>query len=213
MTISPLALAAKKVIEAAWLHGDAYDLASQAAFALESAQLLQSPETAAELDQLRERVAAAPAELAIDERSALARQLGDTSPATTGLIVSLVKAIRNVREHDHPTWEDLYCFNLLSFMGERMGPVLRRLLNAEARVAELEQLLAAKDRTVDEDPIAFALTEKAAETVPAPEPDVSRPVLKLRTLLAGQRAALEDPHDNPLHHDYRVGRDLPEVRQ
>lgn len=48
MTISPLALAAKKVIDAAWLHGDAYDLSSQAAFALESAQLLQSPETAAE---------------------------------------------------------------------------------------------------------------------------------------------------------------------
>ncbi|WP_326730274.1 hypothetical protein [Streptomyces phaeochromogenes] len=49
MTISPLALAAKKVIDAAWLHGDAYDLSSQAAFALESAQLLQSPETAAEV--------------------------------------------------------------------------------------------------------------------------------------------------------------------
>lgn len=51
MTISPLALAAKKVIDAAWLHGDAYDLSSQAAFALESAQLLQSPETAAEVDE------------------------------------------------------------------------------------------------------------------------------------------------------------------
>ena len=48
MTMSPLALQAKRVIEAAWLHGAAYDLASQAAFALESAQLLQSPETAAE---------------------------------------------------------------------------------------------------------------------------------------------------------------------
>lgn len=53
MTISPVALAAKKVIDAAWLHGDAYDLASQAAFALESAQLLMSPETAAELERLR----------------------------------------------------------------------------------------------------------------------------------------------------------------
>lgn len=48
MGMSPLALQAKKVIEAAWLHGAAYDLASQAAFALESAQLLQSPETAAQ---------------------------------------------------------------------------------------------------------------------------------------------------------------------
>ncbi|MEJ8671925.1 hypothetical protein WKI71_36845 [Streptomyces sp. MS1.AVA.1] len=48
MSISPLALQAKKVIEAAWLHGPAFDLASQAAFALESTQMLQSPETAAE---------------------------------------------------------------------------------------------------------------------------------------------------------------------
>ncbi len=57
MSISPLALKAKKVIESAWLHGPSYDLASQAAFALESAQLLQSPETAAELELLRARVA------------------------------------------------------------------------------------------------------------------------------------------------------------
>jgi hypothetical protein len=62
MSASPLALGAKKVIDAAWLHGDAYDLSSQAAFALESAQLLQSPETAAELERLRARVAELEAE-------------------------------------------------------------------------------------------------------------------------------------------------------
>lgn len=53
MSISPLAMKAKQVIDAAWEHGPSYDLASQAAFALESAQLLQSPETAAEMEQLR----------------------------------------------------------------------------------------------------------------------------------------------------------------
>ncbi|MFE7975715.1 hypothetical protein [Streptomyces shenzhenensis] len=47
--ISKLAMLTKKVIEAAWLNGPSYDLATQAAEALESAQLLQSPETAAEL--------------------------------------------------------------------------------------------------------------------------------------------------------------------
>ncbi|RMB80128.1 hypothetical protein [Streptomyces shenzhenensis] len=47
--ISKLAMLTKKVIEAAWLNGRSYDLATQAAEALESAQLLQSPETAAEL--------------------------------------------------------------------------------------------------------------------------------------------------------------------
>jgi len=67
--ISSLALGAKKVIEAAWLHGDAYDLASQAAFALESAQLLQSPETAAELKRLRARVTELEAQREADHKT------------------------------------------------------------------------------------------------------------------------------------------------
>ncbi|MBK3563185.1 MULTISPECIES: hypothetical protein [unclassified Streptomyces] len=49
MSISQLAMLAKKTIEAAWLTGPSYDLATQAAEALEKAQLLQSPETAADL--------------------------------------------------------------------------------------------------------------------------------------------------------------------
>jgi hypothetical protein len=36
-------------------------------------------------------------------------------------------------------------------------------------------------------------------------------VQAMRALLDGQRAAVEDPHDGPLHHDYRVSRDLPEM--
>ncbi|MGW4728905.1 hypothetical protein ACWEQC_06940 [Streptomyces shenzhenensis] len=51
--ISKLAMLAKKTIEAAWLNGPSYDLATQAAEALESAQLLQSPETAAAAARLR----------------------------------------------------------------------------------------------------------------------------------------------------------------
>lgn len=57
MTISPAVSAALRVINAAWANGTSYDLASQAAFALESAQMLQSPENAAELERLRARVA------------------------------------------------------------------------------------------------------------------------------------------------------------
>jgi hypothetical protein len=40
---------------------------------------------------------------------------------------------------------------------------------------------------------------------------VTPQVQKLRALLAGQRAAVEDPHDSPLHHPYVLGRDLPPV--
>ncbi|MBW1603448.1 hypothetical protein JJV70_15310 [Streptomyces sp. JJ66] len=57
MTISTAALAARHVIESAWRNGPSYDLATIAAFALEDAQLLQSPEVAAELVVLRARVA------------------------------------------------------------------------------------------------------------------------------------------------------------
>ena len=39
--------------------------------------------------------------------------------------------------------------------------------------------------------------------------DVSPQVEKLRALLGGQRVAVEDPHDSPLHHPYRLGHDLP----
>ncbi|MDT0567868.1 hypothetical protein RM704_10370 [Streptomyces sp. DSM 3412] len=53
MKISRLAMLAKKTVEAAWLNAPAYDLATLAAEALESAQLLQSPETAADAERLR----------------------------------------------------------------------------------------------------------------------------------------------------------------
>ncbi|MFJ6905571.1 hypothetical protein [Streptomyces griseoluteus] len=86
------------------------------------------------------------------------------------------------------------------------------------RVADLERQLAGKDRPVDEDPIRFALTDKAEQLPAAPR------VRHLRELVDRQRAqveadglahtkalALEDPHDSPLHHDYAISRDLPEV--
>ena len=59
-----------------------------------------------------------------------------------------------------------------------------------ARVAELEQLPAEYERPVDEDPIAYALTDRA-DTVE----DVTPQVRKLRALLAGQRAQVVEPAD------------------
>ncbi|MEU9498187.1 hypothetical protein [Streptomyces sp. NPDC048196] len=48
MTISPAVSAALRVINAAWAEGPSYDLASQAAFALDAAGRLKAPEAAAE---------------------------------------------------------------------------------------------------------------------------------------------------------------------
>ncbi|MFJ8144645.1 hypothetical protein ACIQ6R_06170 [Streptomyces sp. NPDC096048] len=74
-----------------------------------------------------------------EQRVAIAELIGDAKPATGHLVEQLAKSVRDRREHEHPTWEDLYCLNLVSWMGERMGPVLRRLLDAEARAAELRR--------------------------------------------------------------------------
>ncbi|MFE6408208.1 hypothetical protein ACFVOR_14880 [Streptomyces sp. NPDC057837] len=82
------------------------------------------------------------AALTAEQRAAIADLIGDATPATAGLVERLAQSVRDRREHQHPTWEDLFCLNLVSWAGERMGPVLRRLLDAEARVAELEAHLA-----------------------------------------------------------------------
>ncbi|MFI2632573.1 hypothetical protein ACH5A2_19575 [Streptomyces collinus] len=77
----------------------------------------------------------------------VAELIGDAKPATDRLVEQLAESVRDRREHEHPTWEDLFCLNLVSWAGERMGPVLRRLLDAEARIAELESLTPAPIQT------------------------------------------------------------------
>lgn len=69
-----------------------------------------------------------------EQRAALAEQLGSAKPAAVGLLMSFGTSVRDRREHDHTTQrEDWYCLNLAAYMGERVGPVLRRLLDAESR--------------------------------------------------------------------------------
>jgi hypothetical protein len=235
MTISPLALKAKKVIEAAWLRGPSYDLASQAAFALESAQLLQSPETAAELARLRKY-----AENRQSREEELLATMGQydllTAPDAWALGMTVISHLEGPHRPS---------------AAEELEPGLRRLIEQlQTRVAELEQQLAGKDRQADEDPITYVLPEAAGgltaqelaltpdgtyrckcghwDNVHGPfcfaavcdcgkfahataDGGVSPRVRELRELLAGQRDALEDPHDSPLHHEYRAGRDLPET--
>jgi hypothetical protein len=86
-----------------------------------------------------------PERLTAAERDMVLALIEDAKPARTSLLLSFAEAVRNRREHDHPKWEDFYCLNLSSYMGERSGPVLRRLVDVEAeneqlraRVADLE---------------------------------------------------------------------------
>lgn len=70
-----------------------------------------------------------------EQRAALAQQLGDAQPARTELLASFGESVQNRAEHDHTTQrEDWYCLNLAAYMGERMAPVLRRLIDAEAEI-------------------------------------------------------------------------------
>lgn len=72
-----------------------------------------------------------------EQRRAIVVQIGDVQPATDALIGSFAESVAKVRNHEHPSWEDLYCMNLTSYMGERVAPVLRRLLEAENEIVRL----------------------------------------------------------------------------
>jgi hypothetical protein len=95
----------------------------------------------------------------------IAALLGHAKPATNGLITTFVEATANVRKHEHPEHEDFYCLNLTSYMGERVAPVLRRLLDAEARVTALEAPAAVQQRAGYEAAIEVMRQEKLPMSV------------------------------------------------
>lgn len=70
-------------------------------------------------------------------REHVARFIGDVKPATDGLLEQLARSVADIRDHDHPKHEDVYCMNLTSWSGERTAPVLRRLIDAEAEIKRL----------------------------------------------------------------------------
>lgn len=157
-----------------------------------------------------------------EQRKAIAVQIGDVQPATDALIGSFAESVANVRNHEHPTWEDLYCMNLTSYMGERMAPVLKRLLGTETenarlrgRVAELEGAAVRKARPVTACEACGDLPEKWCPDCAACKAGCfgghdGNPCTHPNARWAAP-APVEDPHDSPLHHSYALGRDLPEV--
>jgi hypothetical protein len=62
--------------------------------------------------------------------TAIRAHIGDAKPATDDLLIALAETISSRREHAHPTWEDLFCANLDAWSGERVGVLLRRLVDA-----------------------------------------------------------------------------------
>lgn len=117
-----------------------------------------------------------------EERAKVAALIGDAKPATDQLLLEMAQQIRDRREHDHSTaadW-DWYCLNASGWLGDKAPTVLRRLLDTEARVAELEaerhstneslseaaeQLRANRDR-ITELEARLAEREQPADTYP-----------------------------------------------
>ncbi|MFF9690283.1 hypothetical protein [Streptomyces sp. NPDC014623] len=83
-----------------------------------------------------------------EQRKAIAVQIGEVRPATDKLIGVFAESVANIRNHEHPSRDDLYCMNLSSYMGERVAPVLRRLLDAEIEAAELRNRIAELETAV-----------------------------------------------------------------
>lgn len=197
------------------------------ALALDSAQLLISPEVAAELEQLRRNV---------------------ESNRVDGQRLIRAEQRRAELEAVHATHrrdDQAEIERLTNELAQRTQDLVDTDAERErlrARVVELEQLLA-------DAPIAVTLTEKAsaaadkltrllaptqalrveedcdhpngygpngcagcgAFTPADAEDDVSSQVARLRSLLAGQRAAVEAEHYTSVHHAYPLGRVLPET--
>lgn len=70
-----------------------------------------------------------------EQRAVLAGLLGASCPAQASLLLRLGEAVQDCRKHEHGSGEDLLCGNLYGWLGERMAPVLRRLLDAESEAA------------------------------------------------------------------------------
>ncbi|WP_037616321.1 hypothetical protein [Streptomyces aureus] len=222
------------------------------ALALDAAQMLMSPETAAELERLRTRNAELEARVSAEENIRPHRQACANS--NLHYIGKLSLRIRRTRflhvnhpdpercAHDGMAWPCPTVAALESAVGEAVHPCgCPKRFGRHADGCPTEADRAAEENGGDTlpawlyerfmpegegwgylDPGQREYWEHQARAVrraverggfkaPSPEAsgDVTPQVAKLRNLLAGQRAAVEDPHDSPLHHDYRVSRDLP----
>lgn len=66
--------------------------------------------------------------------------LDDFRPATDLMIAHLRETVAEMRAHQHPErGGDLFCLNLTSYLGERMGGVLRRLADEQAETRKWQE--------------------------------------------------------------------------
>jgi len=190
------------------------ELASAAVDTLMNLGMLVPEGGAIELERLRAQAAEQTTELETEQAALLAEMIGDVQPARVSVLLSLGESVRDTRGHDHTSQrEDWYCTNLVAYMGERMAPVLRRLLNSEARAAQLAarvaELEAERTRVAALLPTESCIEEGLPNELAAAEAEYGAFEQVAYTLGVQIPRPLEDPHNSPLHHTYTTGRDLP----
>jgi hypothetical protein len=169
------------------------------AMAIEAAGRHMSPETARELDALRARVAELEALAAAASEFRL-REPGyglyvRRAPGGDGF--AILEANRT--SVGRRVW---------TTAGWRYSAVL---VHAELFCWPDAESAVVEARRVMPGMLPDGITERVAPTQALqPAGDVSPQVTKLRSLLAGQREA-DGEHYPAVHHDYRTGRDLPEM--
>lgn len=234
--------AAAQVIFAAQKNG--YITATGWAMALESAQLLQSPETAAEMERLRanERAAVSDAEVAEasrerwraaaltaeQERDALRARVAELEAERHVRNEALDDAVQELRRRDEPA-QAKPTLSPETAMIVAAGPLCSCIRFPAAHRADMHdenwqvrdveaipsegwsQMKHAKcmrcgwvskDSWLQFD--NWVVQTRIAEMHRHRWTDECLPD-------AGAAPSLEDPHDSPLHHRYRLGRDLPET--
>lgn len=202
------------------------DLVATVVFALGSAQLLQSPETAAELAALRAEVAGLKA-----ERHTTNEVLSDAAEqlrANRDRIAELVTASAKARAMHAKHADSDHC----QYDGERWPCQTLTHLQKPDQMAEQKHLMDKLDHvlealaphTSEPGPHLFEAEHmgesdakrrlprckecKNPATDPAHAGDDRPEVRHLRALLNARRPA-EDPHESPLHREYKDCRDFP----
>ncbi|MER5715787.1 hypothetical protein [Streptomyces sp. NPDC002132] len=191
------------------------------AFAVEAAGRHMSPETAAELERLRARVAELETGLPVVQTAlfkALDRvsELENERHSTNEWVTDAAEALRGQRDRIAaleqgpalPWAQPMSDDDLHDFLGDLVSAAMGRWQHSP-EVPDREVLAAVEKACAAWRTPGQGLRSDEAEA--EPDEDVSPQVAKLRSLLAGQREAVEGEHYAVVHHAYRVGRDLPET--
>ncbi|MFD6970722.1 hypothetical protein [Streptomyces sp. NPDC059949] len=226
MNTRSIAGAARVICEA---EGKPNAVPATIAVALDATGWLNTTETQAELVRLRLLQNAQPAALSEAQVDALAdagnRALNDHYHEELCHCSDWPKGCASSGNYFAGSWDTAaFGIGMAAVIGVwesmRAPAEADEIARLRARVAELEALEPARFQTCRTCGAGYEYGKpcgtcnfKALMATAQQDARRDASAAKLRSLLAGQRAAVEDPHDSPLHHDYRLGHDLPEIAE